>query len=105
MSMFKLTAHEIDAPFIGRNMPVASLYEEAIHHDSTARLSGAGALVAYSGEKTGRSPKDKRIVKKDPSARRHLVGHCQRPDGSAELRYQSRACQGLSQHTRSTLLF
>ncbi len=75
MSMFKLTAHEIDAPFIGRNMPVASLYEEAIHHDSTARLSGAGALVAYSGEKTGRSPKDKRIVKKEPSANDIWWGH------------------------------
>ena len=61
MTMFKLTPHEIDAPFIGRNLPVANLYEEAIHHDPTARLSGAGALVAYSGEKTGRSPKDKRL--------------------------------------------
>ncbi|HQR07274.1 MAG TPA: phosphoenolpyruvate carboxykinase (ATP) [Gemmatales bacterium] len=68
MSMFKLTQHEIDAPFIGRNLPVANLYEEAIHHDATARLSGAGALVAYSGEKTGRSPKDKRIVKREPSS-------------------------------------
>lgn len=68
MSMFKLTQHDIDAPYIGRNLPVANLYEEAIHHDPTARLSGAGALVAYSGEKTGRSPKDKRIVKREPSS-------------------------------------
>lgn len=60
-------AHDIEAAFVGRNLPVATLYEEAIHHDPTARLSGAGALVAYSGEKTGRSPKDKRIVKQAPS--------------------------------------
>ncbi|HMP16572.1 MAG TPA: phosphoenolpyruvate carboxykinase (ATP), partial [Gemmatales bacterium] len=65
---FSLKAHDIEAPFIGRNMPVAALYEEAIRYDPTACISGAGALVAYSGEKTGRSPNDKRIVRAEPSA-------------------------------------
>jgi phosphoenolpyruvate carboxykinase (ATP) len=64
---FTLKAHDIEAPFIGRNLPPATLYEEAIRYDPGARISGAGALVAYSGEKTGRSPKDKRIVKQKPS--------------------------------------
>ena len=41
----------------------ASLYEHAIRYEKDASIAENGALVAYSGEKTGRSPKDKRIVK------------------------------------------
>lgn len=44
-----------------RNAPVARLYEEALHHDG-ALLADSGALVVRSGAKTGRSPRDKRIV-------------------------------------------
>ena len=44
-----------------RNVPPAKLYEEAIKHDHGA-ISSAGALMSRSGSKTGRSPKDKRIV-------------------------------------------
>ena len=44
-----------------RNIVPAELYEEAVRYDQGAIVS-SGALVAYSGEKTGRSPKDKRIV-------------------------------------------
>jgi phosphoenolpyruvate carboxykinase (ATP) len=68
MPAFDLKAHGIAAPFIGRNLPPALLYEEAIRHDPGASIAGTGALVAYSGEKTGRSPKDKRIVKHPASA-------------------------------------
>ena len=39
------------------------LYEEAIRHEEGTSISDRGALMAYSGEKTGRSPKDKRIVR------------------------------------------
>lgn len=38
------------------------MYEEAIRFDPGSVITNTGALVAYSGEKTGRSPKDKRIV-------------------------------------------
>jgi phosphoenolpyruvate carboxykinase (ATP) len=41
-----------------------------IHRKGTA-ISSTGALIAYSGEKTGRSPKDKRIVD-DASSRDHV---------------------------------
>eukprot|EP01062_Namystynia_karyoxenos_P004465 TRINITY_DN11580_c0_g1_i3.p2 TRINITY_DN11580_c0_g1~~TRINITY_DN11580_c0_g1_i3.p2 ORF type:complete len:576 (+),score=259.80 TRINITY_DN11580_c0_g1_i3:95-1822(+) len=44
------------------NAPVAKLYEYALAEKGTVYTS-TGALAAYSGLKTGRSPKDKRVVK------------------------------------------
>ena len=43
------------------NLSTSKLYKIAIN-DEDLQLSSTGALLAYSGEKTGRSPKDKRIV-------------------------------------------
>lgn len=51
-----------------RNLPPAQLYEEAVKHDPSAAISSAGALIARSGQKTGRSPKDKRIVDEPSTA-------------------------------------
>ncbi|GMM55017.1 phosphoenolpyruvate carboxykinase [Maudiozyma humilis] len=51
---------------IRRNAPPAVLYEDALHENKTA-ISSTGALIAYSGEKTGRSPRDKRIVEEPTS--------------------------------------
>lgn len=45
-----------------RNGTPAFLYEEAIHHDRGSAIAGSGALITMSGAKTGRSPRDKRIV-------------------------------------------
>src|SRR5678816_2477901 len=39
------------------------LYEHAIRYEKDAKIASCGSLVAYSGAKTGRSPKDKRIVR------------------------------------------
>ncbi|EMR08229.1 phosphoenolpyruvate carboxykinase (ATP) [Pneumocystis murina B123] len=44
------------------NPSVASLYEDALIYESSSAITSTGALAAFSGEKTGRSPKDKRIV-------------------------------------------
>lgn len=44
------------------NLPVHALYEAAIQRGE-ARLTGGGALLAATGEHTGRSPKDKFIVR------------------------------------------
>lgn len=44
------------------NPTPARLYQEAMLNERGTSISSAGALVALSGEKTGRSPKDKRIV-------------------------------------------
>jgi phosphoenolpyruvate carboxykinase (ATP) len=54
-------AIEFGAAEVLRNAPVATLYEHAIVREKAAILS-SGALATYSGEKTGRSPLDKRIV-------------------------------------------
>ena len=51
---------------IRRNASVAQLYEDAIKHEH-AVISASGALINFSGKKTGRSPKDKRIVYEDSS--------------------------------------
>ena len=40
----------------------AVLYEEALKFDKGAAISDTGALILKSGKKTGRSPKDKRII-------------------------------------------
>jgi len=49
-----------------RNAPVAQLYEDAVRNEG-AIISSSGALINFSGKKTGRSPKDKRIVFEDTS--------------------------------------
>ena len=67
MQTFDLTQYGISDPQILRNLSPAVLYEEAIRFDQKTSISASGALVAYSGEKTGRSPRDKRVVKQTPS--------------------------------------
>lgn len=67
MQTFDLTQYGISGPQILRNLSPAVLYEEAIRFDHKTSISATGALVAYSGEKTGRSPRDKRVVKQTPS--------------------------------------
>jgi phosphoenolpyruvate carboxykinase (ATP) len=63
MPTFSLQEHDIHVAEVHRNPPPALLYEHAIRYDANEKISARGALVAYSGPKTGRSPKDKRIVK------------------------------------------
>jgi len=52
---------DVNGPQVLHNAPVAQLYEIAIREEG-CRLTDTGALVAYSGAKTGRSPRDKRVV-------------------------------------------
>ncbi|KAI1748554.1 phosphoenolpyruvate carboxykinase [Xylaria castorea] len=49
------------------NPSVAALYEDALVYEMGSAVASSGALTAYSGAKTGRSPSDKRIVK-EPSS-------------------------------------
>lgn len=60
---FSLGEHGITVGEVWRNLPPSRLYEHAIRYEKDASIAENGALVAYSGVKTGRSPKDKRIVK------------------------------------------
>jgi phosphoenolpyruvate carboxykinase (ATP) len=54
---------------VHRNLPPGALYEHAIRFEKDASIADNGALVAYSGVKTGRSPKDKRVVRHPASER------------------------------------
>src|SRR4051795_6756315 len=63
MTPFSLAEHELTVRQIHRNLPPSALYEHSIRFEKDASIAENGALVAYSGAKTGRSPKDKRVVK------------------------------------------
>ncbi|GBL50287.1 Protein kinase C-like 1 [Candidozyma auris] len=52
---------------IRHNAPPPTLYEDGLLEKGTT-ISSTGALMAYSGKKTGRSPKDKRIVEEETSS-------------------------------------
>ena len=48
---------------IHRNLSVPDLYERSILKGDKSVIAANGALIVYSGNKTGRSPSDKRIVR------------------------------------------
>src|SRR5947209_4568019 len=64
---FNLEEYELTVPEVHRNLPPSVLYEHAIRYEKDAGIAENGALVAYSGVKTGRSPKDKRVVRSPES--------------------------------------
>jgi phosphoenolpyruvate carboxykinase (ATP) len=59
---FDLTQYGITVGDICHNLSPALLYTEAIQGDVKCTIADTGALIAFSGDKTGRSPKDKRVV-------------------------------------------
>ncbi len=67
MGAFDLNKYEISVQDVHRNLSPGELYEHAIRHEKDSHIAENGALVAYSGVKTGRSPKDKRVVKNPAS--------------------------------------
>ena len=64
---FNLKQYNIDVKEIHRNSSVPVLYEIGLRREKGTAISDVGALLVYSGEKTGRSPKDKRIVRNEAS--------------------------------------
>lgn len=68
---FSLAKYDIHVKRVIRNASPAELYEMALRNEAGTAISSTGALIAYSGEKTGRSPKDKRIVD-EPRSRDHV---------------------------------
>jgi phosphoenolpyruvate carboxykinase (ATP) len=58
---------DYDRVAIVANPSVAALYEDALVYETGSAITASGALSAYSGAKTGRSPSDKRIVEEDSS--------------------------------------
>ncbi len=57
-----LSVHEITVPVVIRNAPPARLYEDAVTRERAA-IVASGAIASRSGAKTGRSPKDKHLVR------------------------------------------
>lgn len=67
MTAFNLKQYDIHTKEIWRNASVPQLYELALKYEKGSAISDAGALMVYSGEKTGRSPLDKRVVRNPES--------------------------------------
>jgi len=63
MVALDLSSHEITADHVVRNAPPAELYELSIKNDKRSSIANNGGLVITSGDKTGRSPTDKRVVR------------------------------------------
>lgn len=61
------------------NPSVAALYEDALVYETGSAITSTGALTAYSGAKTGRSPLDKRIVKEEGSEKEIWWGPVNKP--------------------------
>jgi len=59
---FNLSQYGITVDNILRNAAPSILYKQALLYEADAVIASSGALVVNSGVKTGRSPKDKRIV-------------------------------------------
>lgn len=66
ITMFSKAGFDMGKVSLKRNCSVAELYEEAVRKEG-AVISSSGALINFSGKKTGRSPKDKRIVYEETS--------------------------------------
>lgn len=110
--LHEMAGIDYDKVTIKHNPSVPVLYEEALTHEVGTVISSAGALCSYSGKKTGRSPKDKRIVEEDVSGKDIwvrtrtsflvvlfgnlniclLVGSCEHQDERARVLDQPRAC-------------
>jgi phosphoenolpyruvate carboxykinase (ATP) len=66
---FDLAPHRITVKEVYRNASPAFYYEAALRFEKGSAISSTGALIAYSGAKTGRSPTDKRIVDEADSSK------------------------------------
>jgi len=62
-----LHAAGITTNLIVRNPSPAVLYELALQYEQGTSITSSGALAAYSGARTGRSPRDKRITDEETS--------------------------------------
>jgi phosphoenolpyruvate carboxykinase (ATP) len=83
-----------------RNPSRSLLYEDAIRFDDGA-IASSGAVVAYSHGKTGRSPKDKRIVDHPDSHAQIWWGAVNRPLSAQSFRHsRNRAVDYLNRSPR-----
>ena len=67
MISFSLSNEQLKDKLVYRNLSPAVLYEHALKNEKGSAITSLGALTVSSGAKTGRSPKDKRIVEEAAS--------------------------------------
>ncbi|KAF2858663.1 phosphoenolpyruvate carboxykinase [ATP] [Piedraia hortae CBS 480.64] len=70
---------DYDRVAIIANPSVPALYEDALVYETGSAITSSGALSAYSGAKTGRSPSDKRIVQEESSEKDIWWGPVNKP--------------------------
>jgi phosphoenolpyruvate carboxykinase (ATP) len=85
--------------------PASSLYEHAIRFEGDVSIAETGALVAYSDTKTGRSPKDKRLVKHPESEGDVWWGPVNIPCDGRTFAIKPSEGTRLPEHSRTALLF
>ena len=73
-----MSGTQADMPQIA-NPSVPALYEDALVYETGSAITSTGALTAYSGAKTGRSPLDKRVVKEEGSEKDVWWGPVNKP--------------------------
>ena len=111
LSKEAMATHGVFARSVYRNLTPAQLYEIGCNRKpgnpgtEASRISSTGAFCAYSGEKTGRTPKDKRIVQDEITEKVRLlslkkigslVGQSQYANHSRKIRRYGRKSQRLS---------
>jgi len=82
---FDLQASGISGPPIIRNPTPARLYEDALRLEPGSAIADSGALIAQSGERTGRSPADKRICRETAVEDEVWWGEINRPIALATM--------------------
>ena len=97
MNGFNLKEHELTVEEVHRNLPPSALYEHAVLYEKDAHIAENGALVAYSGVKTGPLAKGQARGQAESLGERRLVGPSQYPAGASNFRHQSGACERLSE--------
>eukprot|EP01113_Clastostelium_recurvatum_P033599 TRINITY_DN445_c0_g1_i2.p1 TRINITY_DN445_c0_g1~~TRINITY_DN445_c0_g1_i2.p1 ORF type:complete len:607 (+),score=134.11 TRINITY_DN445_c0_g1_i2:73-1821(+) len=65
---FDIEGYGINIHRIFRNAAVPILYEQALAREAGSTLTSTGALMTRSGAKTGRCPKDKRVVDEETTS-------------------------------------
>ena len=99
-NLVDLRSLEQSAPLVLRNPAPAILYELGVEHENAAILAN-GALATFSGAKTGRSPRDKRIVRRPESHERVWWGSVNIPiEPGAFHSCRERAIDALKSHDR-----
>lgn len=89
---FNLNYLGITNPKIFRNLPIPELYEKSIRLEKNSVICENGALIVSSGDKTGRSPKNRKIIRDNKSERNIDWGDVNIPADKSEFNNLKKEC-------------